>query len=472
MKKSTYSGNALVECRFHRVLCGMMVWRERSGAALIVALILLLLFALVGSTIMVLSVNDDRMISDRMSNIGALAAAEAGIAEAIRRLSLPKEDTLSIGDDDIPLSAGWETYILLAEELPPDHAPVYYRKSIQMQLPESLRIVYSTSMIGEGYALKISHKRDPEGKERVVFYNWDEGIEEVHDPLTYKGKYLPIEIIEATGVSGAVRRTLQVEVAKQGFVADIPAALSSKVAIEVNGRLSCCGHNHSFATPWETNAGKDRYECFDEPEADDAVWHEQRSDGKAHAHAPLFTSEVLDRFCSGAGCVPGISAPGCEIRMGKYCVVRGNPDWTADTTVTAFHCLYEMLNTSSWDELEKQFPWQAVEPGTIHGGNFVGYYRCEGDLELEGVINFTGVLWVTGNLKQRGHLSMNGIIYTEGSFACHGNMWMLGAVALEGKGQRFVRPFSGKAVVLYSLEGIERALAAAEGYRIISRREK
>jgi hypothetical protein len=131
-----------------------------------------------------------------------------------------------------------------------------------------------------------------------------------------------------------------------------------------------------------------------------------------------------------------------------------------------------MLNTASWEELEKQFPWQVMEPGIVDGGSFVGFFKCEGNLDIRGIVNFTGVLWVTGNLKQRGHLSMNGIIYTGRSLTCNGNVWILGAVAIEGQGREVVQPFNGKGVLLYSREGIERALAAADGYRIVARREK
>ncbi len=454
------------------VLCGLTVSGERKGAALIVALIILLLLALIGSTIMMVSVNDDRMINDRMSNIGALAAAEAGIAEAIRRLSLAPSDTLNLGDPNIPPRSGWETYILLNEEPPPPDPPIYYKKSIQMQLPESLHIAYSTIMVDAERPLKISHKCDEKSKHNVIYYNWREDIEEIHDPGTYKGKFLPVELIEATGSVGGVKRTLQVEVARHSLEPTIAAALSCNTNIEISGKLMCCGHNHIFTTPWGTNAGSDRFECFNEIAADDEVWHTRRADGKPHATPAPFEKGIADDQCRGADCIAGISAPGHEIHVGKRAIVRGNPDWSSDSTGAQFYYLYRMLNTASWKELEEKFPWQSIEPGTVDGGSFVGYYKCEGDLDLKGIISFTGVLWVTGKLKQRGHLTANGIIYTGGTLVCNGNVWILGAVAIEGDGQTLVQPFNGKGVLLYSRDGIERALAVANGYQIIARREK
>jgi hypothetical protein len=470
MRDRTNPRKDFYKSKYLCVLCGFDFNGERRGAALIVALIILLLFALIGSTIMVLSVNDDRMINDRMNNIGALAAAEAGIAEAICRLSLPPSDTLMIWDPGIPLQTGWSAYLLFSEEVRTPKPPVYYEKSIQMQLPESLRIAYSTAQVDTGRTLMIAHKREVKEEYNISYYNWNEDIEEAHDPRSYQGKYYPVEIIEATGNSGNVERTLQVEVAKHAFVPRIAAALSCNANIAISGKLTCCGHNHRFSTPWGTNAGSERLECFGEPDGGGG-WHELRPDGKPHATVLLEKGEI-DQMCTRAGCLPGIAAPGREITVGDRSVIHGNPDWTGDSSGAAFYCLYQMLNTASWEELEDRFAWQVLEPGTIDGGSFVGYYRCEGDLELRGVVNFTGVLWVTGKLKQRDHLSVNGIVYAGQSLVCNGNVWILGAVAIEGAGQALVKPFNGTGVLLYSREAIERALAAAGGYRIISRQEK
>lgn len=450
--------------------CG--IYRERSGAALIVALIILLLFALIGSTIMMLSVNDDRMINDRLSNINALAAAEAGIAEAIRRLSLPPSDSFAISDPGVPPAAGWRTYILLSGELPPTEPPVYCEMSVQMLMPESLRIPYSTAQLDVSRSLMIAYKTDVKEGDNIIYYNWDEEVEESHNPGNYRGKYFPVAIIEATGSAAKVERTLQVEVARRGLAPSVDAALSCNTDIEIAGKFTCCGHDHLFDTPWGTNAGSDRFECFDEPGTDDAAWHSDRSDGKPHGISAPFEKPDPDRWCGEAGCIPGVSACGNDVRTGTQVIVRGNPDRSGDVSGKPFQYLYQMLNTESWEELENQFMWQVLEPGTIDGGSYVGFYKCDGDLDIRGVVNVTGVLWVTGDLKQRGHLSANGIVYTERSLVCDGNVWILGAVAIEGRGASLVRPFNGKGILLYSLEGIERALAAADGYRIVARREK
>jgi hypothetical protein len=472
MRDRTEERKVFITCRYLRVLCGFMVFRARRGATLIVALIILLLLALIGSTIMMLSVNDDRMINDRMSNIGALAAAEAGIAESIKRLSLSTEDSLFLGDPQFAPAPGWTAYLLLSKEPPPHQPPVYYKKSVQIQLPESLRIPYSTEHVDPKLTLKISHKRDQGGAGEIFYYNWDEDTQESHTPGTYKGKYFPVELIQVTGRSGTVARTLQVEVAKGALVPNVVAALSSNVNIDITGKFMCCGHNHLCATPWGTNAGNDRLECFGEPDMEDANWHVLRPDGKSHGGSAPFEKPEGDLQCSEAGCIPGISAPGHGIHVGDRALVRGNPDLASDSRGVEFRYLYEILNTASWDELKERFLWQLIEPGTIDGGSFVGYYRCEGDLELRGVVNFTGVLWVTGTLRQRGYFSASGIVYAGRSCACNGNVWILGAVAIEGEGQSEVRPFNGSGVLLYSVDGIERALAAAGGYRIIARREK
>lgn len=469
MRDKEYQQAIFARNSFLRVLRGSAFFGERRGAALIVALILLLLFALIGSTIMVFSVNDERMITARMNNISALAAAEAGIAESIRRLSLAPSDTLMIGDRGVPPHADWRTYILFSQMPPPSIPPLYSTRSVQMELPESLRIDYSTERVEVARTLVISHKQDEKNEEHIIYYNWNSNAEEAYDPGIYKGKYFPIEVIEATGSCGDAERVLQVEVAKRAFLPSVGAALSCNSIIELSGKLICCGHNHGFATPWGTNAGSDGFECFDEPDKEDAVWHEMRNDGNPHALAPLFEKSAPDQMCRRTGCLPGIATPGYEIRIGNRCIIRGNPDLSNDGT---FSYLYQMLNAESWEDMENRFSWQSIEPGTIDGGSFVGYFKCEGDLDLRGVVDFTGVLWVTGTLKQRGYLSMNGILYTGRTLECNGNVWILGAVSIEAKGQETVQPFNGKGVLLYSLEGIERALAAADGYRIIARREK
>jgi len=447
---------------------------ERSGAALIVALIVLLLFTLAGSAIMILSVNEDRMVHGKMDSIGALAYAEAGVAEAIRRLSLQYFDSLYIGDPHHPFNADWAVYLLFTKNLPQDEPPVYYRQSVQMDLPERKRLSYSSKILDGGRSLTVHHKCSPNDTGKIYYYNWEIGSEELHDAGTYSGMFFPIEVIEVTGVSGKIQRTLRVEVARTPVPVNVISLLSCNGDIELQGKMVLCGHNHLFSTPWGTDAGENRFDCFDDPDTmNDTYWHVPRNDGKAHAGKDdTYTRDEMDRQCSKAGCIPGVAAHGHQIKVHDRSLVRGNPDRRTDTTGTDFYNLYQMLDTSSGEELEQQYQWQNIEPGTINGGSFIGFYRCEGNLKFKGIVNFTGVLWVTGSIRQSGHFFARGIVYSADDMRFDGNVWILGAIATKGGAKTRVQPFNGSGVLLYSSGGIQRAIAEAKGYRIISRKEQ
>jgi hypothetical protein len=438
---------------------------ERRGVALIVALIVLLIIALLGASVMMLYINEDRFIDDKIKRTRLYTYVESGISEAVRRLSLEPDDSLYIGDRSDPLDAGWTVYILNSDSLPGDSPPVFFKSSVQMLLPESLRIPYTTKVFDKDYSLVVHHKRKDDDNNKIIYYNWRDKTEESHEPSTYEGIFSPVEVIEVTGKAEDLEKRVMVEVVRKGVDVDIKAAFSCDSDVEIRGKLTCCGHNHNLQTPWGTDAGENRYECFDNGEdGDDALWHILREDGQSHgAKETEYRKDSKDPKCSEVGCIPGISAPGHSIKINENSSIRGNPDFTNDGAVATFNNIYKIFGISGPDELEDSLLWRSIEGGTINGGSFTGLYKCEEDLSLSGVININGVLWVTSNLRQDGHLFVKGLIYSESDIQFNGKFWILGAVVTEGNARRVIHPFDGTGVLLYSKGAIERAIASGNG---------
>ncbi len=450
------------------------MFMKRRGITLVVSLIILLLLTFLGASILILSLNDEEIVSDKIRHIRSRAYAEAGVSEAIRRLSLDSSDSLYIGDPNYHYNPAWTIYILLTIDPPVNNPPVYYVSSVQMSLPDSQRFDYTTEKLDLHSSLVVHHKINLHDSSQIFYYNWEKMCEESHDPSTYNGTFFPIQVIEATGTVWNAQRKIRVEVARKATPVNIAAALSCDSDIEIIGDFVCCGHEHLFTTPWGTDAGINHYECFDDPDdPNDPVWHVHRYDEQQHANKQdNYEKNAVDMRCSQVGCKPGISAPEHTINLGGRSDVSGNPDWTNDPTVANFYYLYQILGASSWEDLEVMFPWQNIGPGTIAGGNFTGFYKCEGDLYLSEVTNFTGVLWVTGKIKQTGHFFARGLIYSQLDMQFNGNVWILGAVATEGDSHITIRPFNGSGVLLYSSKAIQRAIAQGYGYSVISRSEE
>ncbi len=444
---------------------------ERKGIALVVALIVLLMLTLLGTAIMMVSMNEEQIIINKVGHIRSLVYAEAGISESIRRLSLNSSDSLCIEDPNRPYDPSWTTYVLLSSNPPADNPPVYYRSSVQTNLPDSQILNYTTGNLDPHNSLIIHHKINSNISNEIFYYNWENISEESHDPATYNGPFSPIEVIESVGIAMNARRKVRVEVVRRSPSLNIAAALSCDCNVEITGKFVCCGHNHLFTTPRGIDAEINPYECFSTTNS--PVWHVYRPDGQPHGDvANDYIKKTVDSKCSNVGCLPGISTPGHKIILSDLSDVRGNPDWTEDPSVAGFYNLYQIFGTLSWEELEMIYPWQHLDSDTIDGGNYEGFYKCEGDLYLSGSTSLSGILWVTGKIVQNGQFTARGLIYSQSGIQFRGDVWILGAVAIEGNSHETIQPFNGSGVLLYSYREVERVVAQGKGYSVISRKEE
>lgn len=192
---------------------------KKKGITLVLALIILLILTLFGTAIMMLSVNKKQLIGNQMERIRSLSYAKAGVSEAIRRLSLDPSDSLCIRDPNEPYDSAWRIFILLTANPPADNPPVYYTSSVQISLPDTQRLNYTTENIDPNYSLVIHHKIVQNDPSEIFYYNWENKTEESHDPSTYNGAFFPIEVIEATGRDRNVRRKIKVEVERKSDIA-------------------------------------------------------------------------------------------------------------------------------------------------------------------------------------------------------------------------------------------------------------
>jgi len=446
----------------------------RKGITLIFALIILLLLALLAAAIMMLSMNEGKIVGAKIDNLRCLSYAKAGVSEVIHRLSLDSDDSLYIGDSSVPYESLWKVYILMDDEVPEDNPPVYYKSSIQMVLPEEKRLEYSTENPQRKYSLIVHHKVNPKTAGEIFFYNWVDSSEVSRKPEEYKGAFLPIEVVESVGIAGGNHRKVKVEVVRKSPPLSLTAALCCNCDIEIAKGFVFCGHNHIYETPGGTDARGNPFECFAlQMKSDETRWHIQRSDRLPHAReTDDYEKENPDLMCSADGCVPGISTAGHTIDMAESSFTRGNPDIITNPKVSVFIPLYKMLGTESPDELDEKYAWKAIGPGKISSGSYKGLYKCKGDLELSGITNFEGILWVTGKIKQEGSFSCKGLVYANKELEFNGDIWVLGGVAIDGERNKVSCRFRGSGAVLYSSRAIERAIASSSVYGVILRKEE
>ncbi len=446
----------------------------RKGITLIFALISLLLLALLAAAIMMLSMSEGKIVGTKINNLRCLSYAEAGVSEVIHRLSLDSTDSLHIGDSSVPYEPKWKVYILLNNEIPADQPPVYYRRSVQMAISEGKRLRYSTENPKTNYSLIVHHKLNEKKPGEIFFYNWIDSTELSADPITYRGAFLPVEIIESVGATVNGHKKLMVEVAKNVFTSSLTAVLSSNCDIEVSGRYVICGHNHVYSTPPGTDTGENPFQCFvNNVKLDERKLHTQRSDNSTHANErDNYEKESPDLECSKVGCVTGILTSGHRLTIAESSFVRGNPDITMNARILSFMPLHKIFGVESSEELDKKFVWINMEPGKIAGGKFSGIYKCKGDLDISGAVNFDGVLWVTGEIKQKGDFFCKGLVYAGKGLDFDGSVWILGAVAVEDKFHKAVSRFDGSGAILYSSTAVERAVSYGLGYGVILRKEE
>jgi hypothetical protein len=394
------------------------VGNER-GNVLVIACLLVFATFVIGGTVAMMSSTDLKISGNQEMGTEAQFVAEAGLTEAIHRLSLPYPTNVVIGglpvnvsiQDAPPIDPAYKAYIMLT---PPAENPDIQGSVMTAGTLQDLNgdfLDYSRNA-GTDEVVTVEHKWEDLDADGVR----EDGEIVLYDPLQVppenftKGN--PVEIISVTGRSGTGRRMLQAEVTRLRLKFRTNGALYTDKAIDVTGNSCFCGYNHDI----NTAAGTVLNACY----------------GK-HLNDHL----------------AGVATTGDVVNQGGSNATDGQPATNTDATnlwptlaealgVTQAECadlLAEADHTSISDLIDGT---TYIQGNAIINANVVGH----------------GLLYVTGNVTINGGFQYWGMIYIEGDCNIVGTPWILGTVLVKGSSD--FQFSAGNCGILYSEEAIQQ----------------
>jgi hypothetical protein len=410
--------------------------KAESGNVLVVTLLVLFAISVIGATLAMVSSMDLKISGNQRTTTQSLFIAEAGLNEAIHRLSLPNPTNVTVGgwtgnaaiSDSEPYDPDWKTYIYLTA---PGAAPAVGGSAVStgtLQDSNNGYLRYSQTT-GTNNVLTIEHKwedRDGDGARDV-----NEIV--LYDPLKIPPENFasgfPVEIITVAGHSANGERVIQAEVTKRMMIARTLGALYVDKAVKLTGNCAFCGHNHDLNTPVGT-----------------------KPNGCVAFHLP-------------SGNLPGVTSTGDVVKTQGSADVIGDPQPIDDDAGNPFYTLAEVLGLSNAEVASIL----ARADNTAIVAPLDGITYIQGDASINSNLVGEGLLYVTGDLKAAGSFTYTGLIYVEGDVKFTGTPWVLGSMIVRGTSD--FNFSAGNAAVLYSKDAITNVLSGIMPCIVLSWRE-
>ena len=410
--------------------------KAESGNVLVVTLLVLFAISVIGATLAMVSSMDLKISGNQRTTTQSLFIAEAGLNEAIHRISLPNPTNVAVAgwtgnvaiSDSEPYDPHWKTYIYLTS---PGTAPAAGGSIVStgtLQDPNNSYLEYS-QRTGTNDVLTIEHKwddRDGDGSKDV-----NEVVR--YDPLMIPPENFssgfPVEVITVAGHSADGERVIQAEVTKRMMVARTLGALYVDKAVKLTGNCAFCGHNHDLNTPPGTRPNG----CV--------AWHLSSAN------------------------LPGVTSTGDVVKTQGSADILGDPQPIDDDAGNPFYTLAEVLgltNAETASILARADNTSIVAP--LDGITYI-----QGDASINSSLVGEGLLYVTGDLKASGSFIYTGLIYVEGDVSFTGTPWVLGSMIVRGTSD--FNFSAGNAGVLYSKDAITNVLSGIMPCIVLSWRE-
>lgn len=406
---------------------------NENGAALVFAILIVVALFVLGSGMAILTRTDIDISRNQRQDVQALYVAEAGVEEALYRLSLPWPTTMNVNGSSInaaiadtsrPIDPNWKVRVFLAS---PGGQPVptgtdMHTVTIQ---PESDWLEYSSDSDLD-MALTIEHKWKDLDDDGVR----DDGEIVLYDASKFPPENFvtgsPVEVITLAGTRGNAERNILVEAIRYPLNINVRAALFCDRGVDAQGNVEVCGHDHSILTPYDTTIPA----CM--------AW--EYCSGRTN--------------CLATGCVTGIMTTGDEIDARGSTDVQGSPTPMDTSSSNQFLTLAETLGITQAEvdeilanaDYHSSYDADPLDGITYFIGDAVSgekFNNCVG----------SGLLYVTGDLDVAGNLSWKGLIYVEGDFRITGTPWVLGAIVVKGKSDYAFT--GGDPAILFSSEAID-----------------
>jgi hypothetical protein len=412
------------------------ILRSEDGAALAVTLLMLLGLASMALMISVISSSDLNVSGNDRMYQASLDVAEAGLAEAMHRMSLRPGTNVTVGgttfdasirDASNPPDPNWRARIFLTA---PGGAPAaggsdFHTGTVQ---PPGDYLEYSDPSDVAG-ALLIQHRMadlDGDGDTEIVLYDPSK------IPSENATTGVPVERITVRGREGTARRSIMADVIRFPISVNVVASLSANAGVDLRGNVTVCGHDHRSTTPIGTQL-PGCSPAWDQP--------------GGHLHAVQTTGDPV-------------------MTQGSTDLL-GSPTPTNTNPANEFMDILQTLGVSADDF---QSILDAADHTSVDADPLDGITYINGDLSINDGTG-TGLLYVTGDLELKGNFSWRGLIYVEGNLSNTGNTWILGGVVVRGTGLVAVDFGAGTPAILFSRDMLTEALSSSMRYIVLSWKE-
>ncbi len=407
-----------------------------EGNILVITLMVLFAISVIGGTLAMVSSMDLKISGNQRHDVRALFIAEAGLNEAIHRISIPDPTVVTVGGwtgnaaiaDSEPYDPNWTTLVYLTAPAAAPAGGGSIQTTGTLQDPNLPYLEYSAPS-GTESVLTIRHKwRDRNG----------DGVRDANEIVRYDALQIPpenfisgypVEVVTVVGRSSDGVRVIEAEVTKKTVYVRTLGALYVDKAVKITGNAAFCGYDHELTTPPYTVPNA----C--------TVWH-----------------------LSG-GALPGVTSTGDVIKVMGSADVTGFPTPLDQSPTNPFYSLAEVLGMADAD----------VDDLLSHADNtsivqpLEGITYIEGDATINSNLVGEGLLYVTGDLHAAGSFIYTGLIFVEGDVHFTGSPWILGTMVVRGTSD--FNFSSGNAAILYSSEALTRALSNVMPCLVLSWRE-
>jgi hypothetical protein len=383
---------------------------------------ILVIFALtvIGSVISMIASMDVKISGNQRMSTEALYAAEAGLSEAVHRMSLINPTVETVGgwtgniaiSDAPPYDPNWKTRIYMTN---PGSAPGGKGSNVHtgtiLDL-KSRKIEYSATS-GFEDVLTIEHKWEDRNNNGIRDANEIVLYDPVQVPPENFATGFPVEVVSVTGRHGLGERRIEAETVKLEVLGRSLGALFIDKSVRITGTPDFCGFNHDVAVPNGTNPNA----CF--------AWH------------------------IGAGALAGVTTTGDSVDIAGSVQVLGSPKPTNTDPANPFYSIEEVLGITTVQLNQILAGGHKTITNPLNGITYIN-----GDATVNANTIGEGLLYVTGHMKVAGGFEYRGLIYVEGDVQFVGDAWILGSMIVRGtKDDSFS---AGKAELLYSGEAITR----------------
>ncbi len=407
---------------------------NEKGVVLVLSLLVLLTLSVLSAGLMFSAVTETKISANGLWDIQALFIAEAGIEEAIQRLSLPYPTQVTVNGktfnasikDTGSLDSDWATRVFLCVHPPPaGSGNVEHTATVQ---PSGSWLKYSHPTHAD-LALTIQHKLNEDGT------------------IAMRDDY-PINLITVSGRQGLVRRELLAEVyaipnwpVSNAVLCDGPAVISgmpiidgSNAHVHTNSNLEITGDPHILGDVTASGSITISGNPTIDGNIEQGVPEQWIPDVKA-AHYRYMADYILKSD-------------------GSICDAEGNPvsddlgwnfaggNWRVQDPQPVSAVYYVQANVVVTAEPgTPESPWETtiISEGSISfSGNPSMRARygsillvAEGDLDQDGAIDAEPVIEISGNPAQETE-NYDGAILSAGDIKTKGDPAIQGCVVAEG----------------------------------------